>query len=86
MLCLSGFELYSRWVPLLRLLAILSKKVNTKELFSSGGVSKNEVVALKLSTLSWKVALSSFRLKLSNSRAYLLQIFFYNSQELWLVT
>ena len=86
MLCLSGFELYSRWVPLLRLLAILSKKVNTKELFSSGGVSTNEVVALKLSILSWKVALSSFRLKLSNSRAYLLQIFFYNSQELWLVT
>ena len=52
MLCSSGFELYSRWVPLLRLLAIVSKKVNTKELFSSGGVSKNEVVALKLSILS----------------------------------
>ena len=82
MLGLSGFELFSRWVPLLRLLAIVSKKVNTKELFSSGGVSKNEVVALKLSILSWKVALSSFGLKLSNSRAYL----FYNSQELWLVT
>ena len=82
MLCLSGFELYSRWVPLLRLVAILSKKVNTKELFSSGGVSKNEVVALKLSILSWKVGLSSLRLKLSNSRVYLLQIFFYYSQEL----
>ena len=44
---------------LLRLLAILSEKVNTKELFSSGRVSKNEVVALQLSILSWKVALSS---------------------------
>ena len=62
MLCLSGFELCFRWVPLLLLLAILSKKVTTKELFSSGGVSTNEVVALKLSILNWKVALSSFRL------------------------
>jgi len=64
----------------------VEKSKHYKELFSSGGVSTNEVVALKLSILNWKVALSSFRLKLSNSRAYLLQIFFYNSQELWLVT